>query len=158
MQDMEQIVNYLIEHGITISTMESCTAGLLASSITDYEGSSAVFQGAFVTYSNKAKVMQGVPSEVIAQYGVYSSEVAECMAQACRRAYQAEIGIGVTGTTGNTDPNNADSVPGEVFYVILWGDRKKSCRLELDTAGLTRHEIKEQIVQKIVDSLREMTA
>lgn len=154
---MEQIVKYLIEHGISISTMESCTSGLLASAITDCEGSSAIFKGAFVTYSNEAKVMQGVPAELIEEYGVYSQEVAEGMAQACRKAYRAEIGVGVTGTTGNIDPENADSVPGEIFYTILWGKRKKECRLDMDTAGLSRHEIKKRIVREITKSLGEMT-
>ena len=153
---MEQIVKYLIEHGISISTMESCTSGLLASTITDYEGSSAVFKGAFITYSNEAKVMQGVPAELIEEYGVYSREVAEGMARACRDAYQAEIGVGVTGTTGNIDPENADSIPGEIFYTILWGKRKKECRLDMDTAGLSRHEIKKCIVREITKSLGEM--
>lgn len=153
---MEQIVKYLIEHGISISTMESCTSGLLASAITDYEGSSAVFKGAFVTYSNEAKVMQGVPAELIEKYGVYSQEVAEGMARACREAYQADIGVGVTGTTGNIDPENEDSVPGEIFYTIVWGKRKKDCRLDLDTAGLSRHEIKKHIVREIIESLGEM--
>ena len=59
---MEEFVTYLIEHGISISTMESCTSGLLASAITDTEGASAIFKGGFVTYSNEAKIRQGVPA------------------------------------------------------------------------------------------------
>ncbi len=155
---MEQIVKYLIQHGISISTMESCTSGLLASAITDYEGASAVFKGAFVTYSNEAKVMQGVPAELIEEYGVYSQEVAGEMARACREAYHADIGVGVTGTTGNIDPVNADSIPGEIFYTILWGNRKEECRRELNTAGLSRHEIKKRIVREITESLGKMIA
>ena len=100
--------------------------------------------------------MQGVPAELIEEYGVYSREVAEGMARACRDAYQAEIGVGVTGTTGNIDPENADSIPGEIFYTILWGKRKKECRLDMDTAGLSRHEIKKFIVREITKSLGEM--
>lgn len=40
------------------------------------------------------------------------------MAEACRAAYGAHIGLGVTGSFGNADPNNADSVPGEVFFAL----------------------------------------
>ena len=98
--------------------MESCTSGLIASLITDTEGSSAVLKGAFVTYSNEAKVLQGVPSQVIETYGVYSAQTAAAMAEACRTAYAADIGVGVTGSFGNVDPNNADSVPGEVYFAI----------------------------------------
>ena len=114
----EKITHLLIEKNITISTMESCTSGLIASLITDTDGASAVLKGAFVTYSNEAKIRQGVPEEVIRQYGVYSEETAAAMAEACRNAYDADIGIGVTGSYGNIDPNNADSVPGEVFFAI----------------------------------------
>ena len=108
----------LIERGVTITTMESCTGGQIASLITDTSGSSGIIKGAFVTYSNEAKVMQGVPAEVIDTCGVYSAETAVAMAEACRAAYGADIGVGVTGSFGNVDPNNADSVPGEVYFAI----------------------------------------
>lgn len=108
----------LIERGMTVTTMESCTAGLVASLITDTEGSSAVLKGAFITYSNEAKVLNGVPAQTIERCGVYSIETAEAMARACRGTYHADIGVGVTGTLGNVDPANADSVPGEVYIAI----------------------------------------
>ena len=114
----EVLTNSLIRRKLTITTMESCTAGQVVSLITDTEGSSAVLKGAFVTYSNEAKIMQGVPKEIIATYGVYSAETAAAMALACRKAYNADFGVGVTGSLGNTDPNNPDSIPGEVFFSI----------------------------------------
>lgn len=114
----EALTNSLIRRKLTITTMESCTAGQVVSLITDTEGSSAVLKGAFVTYSNEAKIMQGVPKEIIATYGVYSAETAAAMALACRKAYNADLGVGVTGSLGNTDPNNPDSIPGEVFFAI----------------------------------------
>ena len=43
---------------------------------------------------------------------------AAAMAEACRRAFRADLGIGVTGSFGNTDPANADSIPGEVFFAV----------------------------------------
>lgn len=109
----------LIERGLTITTMESATSGQLASLITDTEGSSAVLKGAFITYCNEAKIQQGVPSEILERYTVYSRETAEAMAEACRKAYGADIGIGVTGTMGNADPANPEaSVPGQVYFAI----------------------------------------
>ncbi len=118
----ERLTRLLIERNVRITTMESCTAGLIASLITDAEGSSAVFEGAFVTYSNEAKVRQGVPAQVIETHGVYSSQTAAAMAEACRAAYAADVGVGVTGSFGNVDPNNADSVPGEVFFALATAD------------------------------------
>ena len=49
----DRIINSLIERQITISTMESCTSGMIASMITDTSGASAVFPGCFVTYLNE---------------------------------------------------------------------------------------------------------
>ena len=99
--------------------MESATSGQIASLITDTEGSSAVLKGAFVTYSNEAKIQQGVPREIIEKYTVYSEETAAAMARACLQAYSADIGIGVTGTMGNVDPANPGaSVPGQVYFAI----------------------------------------
>ena len=108
----------LIESETTITTMESATSGQVASLITDTEGASAIFKGAFVTYSNEAKIMQGVPEEVIRRYGVYSKETASAMAKACRKCYDADIGVGVTASFGNVDENNPDSVCGESYYAI----------------------------------------
>ena len=108
----------LIEAGRTITTMESCTGCQVASLITDTEGSSAVIPGAFFTYSNAAKARCGVPAETIASFGVYSAETATAMAKACREFYRTDLGVGITGTFGNVDPNNSDSVPGEVYFAI----------------------------------------
>ena len=114
-----ELTGLLIRNGLTITTMESATAGQIASLITDTEGSSAVLKGAFVTYCNEAKIMQGVPAEVIEKYTVYSKETAEAMAAACAKAYGADIGIGVTGTMGNVDPANPEaSEPGKVYFAI----------------------------------------
>ena len=114
----EKLTKFLIKNHLTITTMESATAGQIASLITDTEGSSAVLKGAFVTYSNAAKARCGVPAETIASFGVYSAETATAMARACREFYRTDLGVGVTGTFGNVDPNNPDSVPGEVYFAI----------------------------------------
>lgn len=117
-EEYNALTNALIEKNITITTMESCTAGLIASLITDTEGSSAILRGAYITYSNQAKIQAGVPSEIIEKHGVYSRETAVAMATACRKAFDADIGIGVTGSMGNIDPANGDSVPGEIYFAI----------------------------------------
>ena len=114
-----RLTKLLIDRKYTITTMESATSGQIASLITDTEGSSAVLKGAFITYSNEAKILQGVPAETIEKYTVYSRETAEAMAAACMKAYGARIGIGVTGTMGNVDPANPEaSVPGQVYFAI----------------------------------------
>lgn len=109
----------LIATGRTVTLMESATGGFIASLITDTEGSSGAFRGSYVTYSNEAKIKCGVRRSVIDRYSVYSRECALEMARACRAAYGADIGIGVTGTMGNRDPENPEwSVPGRLFFAI----------------------------------------
>ncbi len=115
-----KLTRLLIERALTVTTMESATAGQIASLITDTPGASAVLKGAYVTYSNEAKVACGVPQQVIDDFGVYSDQTASAMAQACAAAYGADIGIGVTGTFGNVDLANADSVAGQVHFAFFF--------------------------------------
>ena len=154
-EDYEKLTKLLIEKHMTITTMESATAGQLASLITDTEGSSAVLKGAFVTYCNEAKIMQGVPKEIIDRYTVYSKETAEAMAKACIKAYQADIGIGVTGTMGNVDPDNqASSVPGQVYFAMGIEGNMKSYYIELEPQP-TRLAYKLAVAKEIYDALME---
>lgn len=111
----------LIERNLMITAMESATSGQIASLLTDTEGSSAIFKGSFVTYSNEAKIRMGVPEDIIRTYSVYSAQTAEAMAERCAAFYNADIGIGVTGTMGNIDPANADdSIPGYVYFAVYF--------------------------------------
>ncbi len=152
---MENVIAYLIARGISITAMESCTAGLLASAITDTEGASGIFKGSFVTYSNEAKVAAGVPAWVIDQYGVYSPQVAMAMARASQAAFAADLAIGVTGTTGNPDPANPEGVVGEVYYAIIMEEKTLERRLCLKTTGKSRRELKTEIVEEILRDLEE---
>jgi nicotinamide-nucleotide amidase len=90
----------LRERGLTLATMESCTGGLLASTITDVDGASDYFRGGYVSYAAEMKVALGVDAALIEQHGVISSEVACDMARAARENLGADYGIGVTGITG----------------------------------------------------------
>ena len=153
----QKITKILIEANKTISTMESCTAGLIASLLTNVEGSSAIIKGAFVTYCNEAKVLQGVPCEIISKYGVYSKETAEAMAKACKEFYHANSGIGVTGTFGNIDPDNEDSVPGKVYFTVINeiadGIIRKTVRGIQLPPNLNRYESKLYVANVIADTI-----
>lgn len=153
--DYRNLTKLLIEKGLTITTMESATSGQIASLITDTEGSSAVFKGAFVTYCNEAKIMQGVPEEILDKYTVYSKETAEAMAKACINAYKANIGIGVTGTMGNVDPANPSaSVPGQVYFAIGIEGEVRSYYIELEPQP-TRLAYKLAVAKEIYEKLGE---
>lgn len=143
----------LIERNISITTMESCTGGLISSLITDTEGSSAIFAGSFVTYSNNAKIMLGVHSETIKKYSVYSEETAKAMASAARNTFNAMVGIGVTGTTGNIDPKNSkDSVPGKIYFAVSSREKTESFRIELPPQN-SRIDYKFLAAEKILEKL-----
>ena len=92
----DAVIKKLIAGRKTISTMESCTSGLIASMITDTEGASAIFPGGYVTYLNETKVFIGVEEAVIRQYGVYSKECARAMAQTVKEKLRTDIAIGIT--------------------------------------------------------------
>jgi nicotinamide-nucleotide amidase len=87
--------------GLKIATAESCTGGLIAAILTEVPGSSDVFERGFVTYSNEAKTEQlGVPTELIANHGAVSEEVARAMANGALKHSRADIAIAVTGVAG----------------------------------------------------------
>ncbi len=96
----EAVARLLGSRGLSIAVMESCTGGLLASTITDVPGASRFFRGGLVAYTAEAKVQYGVDAGVIDAHGVVSNETASAMAAAVRRQFQADIGVGVTGVAG----------------------------------------------------------
>jgi len=154
--EYRSITLLLIEKGLTITTMESATGGQIASLITDTEGSSAVLKGAFVTYSNEAKAQQGVDPAIIERYSVYSKETAAAMAEACAHAYGADIGIGVTGTMGNTDSANPESSEqGSLFYAICLHGRTCTYHVQLPPAP-TRLAYKLHAAELVGQSLLEV--
>lgn len=155
-EQFEDLTNLLIKKKLTITTMESATSGQIASLITDTEGASAIFKGAFITYSNEAKIIQGIPKEIIDKYTVYSKETAAYMAKKCREIYGANIGIGVTGTMGNVDLANASaSVPGIVYFAIDYNGEIKTFCVEISCQE-TRLMYKLAVAKEICDVLFEI--
>jgi PncC family amidohydrolase len=97
----EALVSRLIDLGQTIATAESCTGGLIASSITDVAGSSACFLGGVVAYSNEAKAnVLGVDAAVIESRGAVSEEVAALLAKGALKVFGTDWAVGVTGIAG----------------------------------------------------------
>ena len=87
--------------GLTITTAESCTGGMVAAALTDIAGSSDVFDRGFVTYSNAAKTaMLGVDPALIAAHGAVSEAVARAMAAGALGASDATLAVAVTGVAG----------------------------------------------------------
>lgn len=114
----DTVAELLRRNGLTISTAESCTGGLLASRLTDVPGSSAYFTRGVVTYSNSSKTdTLGVPAELIEKYGAVSGEVVESMASGIRRIAGTDIGIGISGIAGPSGGTDQKPV-GTVFIGV----------------------------------------
>jgi len=112
---LEGVIGALLtEKELTLATMESCTGGMLASTITDVPGSSAYFKGGLVTYASQSKVDSGVDSSVIEKYGVISAETALAMASAVRDRFGTDIGIGITGVAG---PDEMEGKPAGTVHI-----------------------------------------
>jgi nicotinamide-nucleotide amidase len=115
-----QLLELARARGVTISTAESCTAGLIAGAITEVAGSSDIFDRGFVTYSNAAKTeMLGVPAELIAVHGAVSEEVAQAMADGALARSAATVCVSVTGIAG---PGGSEHKPeGRVCFGLASG-------------------------------------
>ncbi len=101
MSTEERIIRYLKERGLTVTTAESCTGGLLAGRLLDVPGASAVYNEGYITYSNEAKErLLGVPRDVLGVYGAVSEETAAAMATGASRAAGAYAALSTTGIAG----------------------------------------------------------
>jgi len=116
----EKLGLLLKKRRVFVVTAESCTGGLLASSITDVAGSSAYFERGFVVYSNASKQeVLGVKAESLEQFGAVSEQVAKEMADGALHASNAEIGVAITGLAGpNTNIQEGPAV-GTVCFAIV---------------------------------------
>jgi nicotinamide-nucleotide amidase len=120
---LEGVVGALLaSKDLTLATMESCTGGLLATTLTDVPGSSVYYKGGFVAYSNEAKIALEVDARLIDQHGAVSPEVAEAMAEAARLRLEADIGVGITGVAG---PDKLEGKPPGIAYIAICDSRGK---------------------------------
>ena len=98
---MEKLVKRLIQKKLKISFAESCTGGMLASSITSISGASKVFNMGLITYSNLAKIkLLKVNKNIISKYGAVSAECCEAMVKNLAKISKAQINVSVTGIAG----------------------------------------------------------
>ena len=108
----------LAERGLTLATLESCSGGFLANSITDMPGSADYYKGGVVAATKEMLLANGVPDHTINRHGTVSRETALAMAQAARANWGADYGIGITGVIG---PEAVEEQPVGQVYVAIAG-------------------------------------
>lgn len=152
---MKEIVELLIQRKETISTMESCTGGMVANEITNIPGASEIFQLGIVSYSNHMKEKYGMDPSIIEKYTIYSMEVAREMARLATVNGESDYGVGITGTLNRQDPNNPTDKMNMVYFAIY--DKKEDLYLEqtLSVSSLDRVENKGLVMRLIVMKLKE---
>ena len=118
-----KLVKKLIQKKHTISFAESCTGGMLSSTITSVNGSSKIFNLGLVTYSNKAKVdILKVPKKIINNYGAVSNECCLSMVKKLSKISKTNISVSITGVAG---PNGGTKLKpvGLVYIGIKKGNK-----------------------------------
>jgi PncC family amidohydrolase len=120
---MKSLVKKLIKKKIKISLAESCTGGLLASSITSINRSSKIFGLGLVTYSNQAKIkLLKVNKNIIRKYGAVSHECCLAMVKNLSKISKANINVSITGIAGPTGGTKQKPV-GLVYIGIKKGNK-----------------------------------
>ena len=119
------------ERGLTLATVESCTAGGLAHLLSQLEGASLTLHGGFVVYTkdNKIKAV-GVPQDLITRHTAVSAEVAQAMADGGLERSPADVVAAITGVAG-PDPDDDGNPVGLVYVAIAGRDgRRRAIRHE----------------------------
>lgn len=151
-ESLEVVVGALLrERGLSVSTAESCTGGLVAHRLTNIPGSSRYVERGVVVYSNEAKTdLLGVPAELIRAHGAVSAPVAEAMARGACRIGGTACGVAITGIAG-PDGGSPEKPVGTVFVGVASPAGVEVRRFRF--AG-GRESVKWQSAQAALDMLR----
>ena len=162
----EELARDIVERasvrGVTVSTAESLTAGMIASTIADIPGASAVLRGGAVTYCDEIKHrVLGVEQETLDRYTAVSYQTAREMAAGSLELYQSDIAVSATGYAG---PGGTEDDPAGTFYVG-WAYRSADggvpavdsirCHYEGDRSCVRAHAVAEALgrIVRVLDSM-----
>lgn len=127
-----ELLDRLRRRGLTIAIAESCTGGRVCDRLTNVPGCSDVFKGGTVVYSNDSKVrLLGVSHQTIKEHGAVSEQCAEEMAAGVGRAFNADIGVAITGIAG-PDGGSAEKPVGLVYVGIAYRHERASFRMQFN--------------------------
>ena len=131
-------------NGRTLATAESCTGGGIGFALTTVPGSSSVYKGGIISYTNEIKISRlGVDRDLLDRVGAVSAPVAEAMAFGARKELSADIAVSVTGLAGPGADEFGNAV-GTVF--IGYASDEKLLSREFHFSG-DREEVRHQAVE-----------
>ena len=152
---MKSLVKLLNKKKFKISFAESCTGGLLASTITSISGASKIFNLGLVTYSNQSKIkILKVNKNIIKKYGAVSHECCSAMVKNLSKISKADINVSITGIAGPKGGNIQKPV-GLVYIGI-----KKGNKIQINKClfkSKKRSSIQKATVKKALDSILRIT-
>ena len=148
----EEVVKLLKDAGMTVTTVESCTGGLLSGTLVDVAGVSEVLNQAYVTYANEAKQsLVGVKPATLEAYGAVSEQTAREMAEGGAKAAKADAAIAVTGIAG--PDGGTDEKPVGLVYIGCFVNGKTV--VEKNVFSGSRREVREQSVHCALELLKK---
>jgi nicotinamide-nucleotide amidase len=146
------VVGVLLARGETFATAESLTGGLVAATVVEIPGVSAVFRGGLVVYATDLKhALAGVPEALLAERGPVDPDVARALAAGARERCGADWGLATTGVAG---PEPQDGKPVGLVYVAVAGPAGASVR-ELRLSG-SRAEIRAASVTGVLSLFADL--
>lgn len=150
MELAEKILSEAKIKGVKISCAESCTGGLVGAALTEIPGSSEIFNGSAVTYSNEAKKkILGVSEETLKNFGAVSEQCAKEMAEGSLKIYDSDFAVSITGIAGPDGGTELKPV-GTVCFGIA---SKNSTETFTKFFPGNRQEVREKSVNFILNEL-----
>ena len=146
-----KLVKKLIQKKLKISFAESCTGGMVSSTITSVSGSSKVFNLGLITYSNKAKIdILKVPKKIISKYGAVSNECCLSMVKNLSKISKVNISVSITGIAG---PNGGTKLkPVGLVYIGIKKGNNISVQKNLFKSK-NRISIQKAITLKVLNAI-----
>lgn len=152
------VVEYLKTKGITLSTAESCTGGMLSQMVTSVAGASKIYLGGVCSYTEEMKMkVLGVSESTLKKYSVYSSQVASEMSLGIMKLTGSMASVGITGLAG-PDGGTQEKPVGTVYVSVRYKDREivKDLMLYKEYEKLNRNKIRTITTIKAMEMIKEL--
>ena len=152
----EEVLHLANLRDVKIAAAESCTGGMLMTTLTEIPGSSAVVERGFITYSNEAKIeMLGVAKRLIDEHGAVSERVARAMADGALRESRADLAIAITGVAGpGASPHKPEGFV--CFGMAPDGEETRTATVEFGPLG--RDKVRAASVHYALTMMRDLMA